>query len=170
MVAMHSKWLALAVGVTIALPSAHAIADMYRWVDAKGVVNYSNVPPPANANARRIADAEPAVSVIPLPVRPPEAQREAKEAALARKIERLEDELAELRRAAIQRSAYVSYAAPPMVSYADDSAAIAYPLLVYPSPIRTGKPVHPRFRPGHVKHPVALPHGARRGFSARRGR
>jgi len=170
MASAHSRCLALLFGLTVPLAGGGAIADMYRWVDAKGVVNYSNIPPPAKANAKRIADTEPTVSVIPLPERPPAVQREANEAALVRRIEQLEDELAQLRRAAAQPPAYARYAAPPMVGYAEYSWPIAYPVPVYPWPIRPGKSHHAGFRAGPFKHPVAVHRGARHGFNVRIGR
>lgn len=43
-------WRLLAVILAIA-PTAHA--ETYKWVDEKGVVNYSNTPPPAAAKAAR---------------------------------------------------------------------------------------------------------------------
>lgn len=146
------------------------MADMYRWVDAKGVVNYSNVPPPATTGATRIADTEPTVSVIPPRERTPESQaaREAREAALVRRIGQLEDEIAQLKRAAAQPPVYAAYPVPPAATYAEYAWPIAYP--VYPWPIRPGRPHYPGFRPGHGKHPVAVPHGARGGIAVRIGR
>src|SRR4051812_34211334 len=41
-------WRLLALTVAL-LPAAHA--ETYKWVDARGVVNYSNTPPPAAAKA-----------------------------------------------------------------------------------------------------------------------
>jgi hypothetical protein len=144
---------------------------MYRWVDADGVVNYSNIPPPAQAKAKRIAESEPTVSVIPPRERGPETQaaRDAREAALIRRIEQLEDDLAQLRRGAIQSPAYVSYPAPPAIGYADYGygASFVYPVPVYPWAIRPAKPHPPRFRPGH---PAVAPHGAPRGLTVRMGR
>ncbi|HEX9397844.1 MAG TPA: DUF4124 domain-containing protein [Burkholderiales bacterium] len=47
-------WRLLALALTL-IPVAHA--ETYRWVDDKGVVTYSNTPPPAAAkSARTVAD------------------------------------------------------------------------------------------------------------------
>ncbi|MCL4801508.1 MAG: DUF4124 domain-containing protein [Burkholderiales bacterium] len=174
------------VALALALPAGSSAADMYRWVDQRGVVNYSNVPPPAPVRATRIADAEPTVSVIPPPARPPEARRAAREAALERRIEQLEDELAQLRRAA-SAPAYLPYPAAPAVTYADYGAALVYPVPVWPAGV---KPLPPRSRFGHVRghegfgagfkarfkagpkpsHRIAGPHSVRSGLSVRIGR
>src|SRR5256885_15764029 len=37
----------LVIGLLLGAPLAHA--DTYKWVDANGVVNYSNAPPPESA-------------------------------------------------------------------------------------------------------------------------
>jgi len=42
--------------VLIALSAPLAHAETYKWVDAKGVVNYSNTPPPNAANAATVPD------------------------------------------------------------------------------------------------------------------
>jgi hypothetical protein len=57
----------------VTLPSASALllllaalpagAETYKWVDAKGVVNYSSTPPPADAGKPRLIEER--VSVIP---------------------------------------------------------------------------------------------------------
>jgi hypothetical protein len=164
--------LAGLVGVALGLAVAPAFADLYRWVDARGVVNYSNVAPHA-VQARRIAETEPTVSVIPPPERRPELQQSQREAALQRRIEQLEIELAELRRANAAVVAYPYPAPVPAVTY---SAPVVYPYPVYSWPIRGThgghrfKPRHPgygsRWRPGG-RPPVAAPHGGRSGLTVR---
>src|SRR5262245_47137665 len=42
----------LVLGLILAVVSASAAAQVYRWVDAKGTVHYSNEKPPAEVNAR----------------------------------------------------------------------------------------------------------------------
>jgi len=170
----------------LTLVAAPALADMYRWVDAKGVVNYSNVPPPAGTTAKRIAETEPTVSVIPPPENRAEQQQAAREAALLRRIEQLEDELAALRTAAAQAAAYTYPIPAPAVTY---SAPVVYPYAFYPWPIvRAGKghvffKSGPRHGFGHgIKNPhsgfvssrvrggtpsVAVPRGGRSGLTVR---
>src|SRR5437667_8926308 len=45
---------ALVLIALLVAPLAHA--ETYKWVDAKGVVNYSNTPPPNAANAATVPD------------------------------------------------------------------------------------------------------------------
>ena len=45
---------ALLAALALSVPLAHA--DTYKWVDAKGVVNYSNTPPPSAARAQPVED------------------------------------------------------------------------------------------------------------------
>lgn len=161
----HQTFVLLLATGALALPGGAIAADMYRWVDERGVVNYSNLPPPATAKATRIADAEPTVSVIPPPARAPEARSAAAEAALLRRIEQLEDELAQLRRAAAPPPVYAAYPPAPAVTYAEYRAPIVYPVPVYTWPLRPAKPHHQWARGGHVHRPVAAPHTVRSGIS-----
>ena len=43
--------------------TAPAAAELYKWVDERGVTNYSNTPPPAAATANKLARVENKVSV-----------------------------------------------------------------------------------------------------------
>jgi Domain of unknown function (DUF4124) len=163
----RSVQLAMAASaVVLALAGGPAVADLYRWVDAKGVVNYSNVPPPQTVKAEQIPETQPTVSVIPPPEKPPEVKQTEREAALVRRIEQLESELAALRRAAATPVVY-SYPVPvsaPEVTYA---APIVYPYPLYPVQVyapgrahRFKPPGHPGMRahwgPG-VRAPVGVP-------------
>ena len=51
--------------ITVALP-ASAQSEIYRWVDARGVVNYANKPPAQGTQVTRIDTRESRVSVIPV--------------------------------------------------------------------------------------------------------
>ena len=164
--------LAGLVGVALALAVAPAFADLYRWVDARGVVNYSNVPP-QGVQAKQIAETEPTVSEIPLPEKQPEMQQAQREAALVRRVAQLEDELAALRRASAATVVY-GYPVPvPTVTY---STPVVYPYPIYPWPVhRAGggyrfKPRYPGSgsygRPGG-RPPVATPYGGRSGLTVR---
>ena len=145
--------LATTAGAVLVLAAAPAAADLYRWVDAKGVVNYSNVPPPQSVKAKRIAETEPTVSVIPPREDRAERLQAAREAALLRRIEQLEEELAALRSTPAAPTVVYTYPAP--------ATAVTYPTsYVYPYPVYArpfGKPgrVH-GFKPRH------------RGFGAHR--
>lgn len=157
-----------------ALAAGPAFADLYRWVDAKGVVNYSNIPPQGVA-AKRIAETEPTVSFIPPREKPPEVKQAARDAAMLRRIEQLEDELAALRRASASTAGY-AYPVPALLPALTYSVPVVYPFPIYSWPAhRLGK--GHRFKPGHPgfgsswrggsRPPVALPHGGRSGLTVR---
>lgn len=138
--------LTTAVAMSVlGLVAAPAMADMYRWVDAKGVVNYSNIPPPADANAKRIAETEPTVSVIPPPEKNAEQLQAAREAALLRRIEQLEDELAALRTTAAAAATYPYPVPAPEVTY---GVPVVYPYAVWSWPIVKPGRGHGSFKPG----------------------
>jgi hypothetical protein len=160
--------------VLIVLASAPAAADLYRWVDARGVVNYSNVPP-QGVKAKQIAETQPTVSVIPPPEKPPEVQQAQREAALLRRIEQLEEELAALRRAPATTVVYVN-PAPAIAPEVTYSAPVVFPFPVFPwrgvkpgwvhrigpRPPGTGTNQRPGGRP-----PIATPFAARPGLTVR---
>ena len=129
------EWGGLAViGMAIGLGGAPARADMYRWVDARGVVNYSNIPPEDGVRATRIPDTQPTVSVIPPPDNQAELRRALREAALLRRIEQLEDEIAAVRQAPVT---VVAVPAPqPVVTYTGPAFIPWWPVSPWP-----GRPV-----------------------------
>jgi hypothetical protein len=75
----------------IALP---AWADVYRWVDEKGVVNYSNEPPPAGIQATKLDFAPPSERLVIQRVaqtsKPPRGLEYRKYAALRRGLKESE--------------------------------------------------------------------------------
>ena len=89
---------------TLAAPPL-ACADVYRWVDEKGVINLSNIPP---KNAKIVQRFESPVNPAPAVQRDPPVR--SREAELEARIERLERELEEARRASA-----MSVPAPPPV-------------------------------------------------------
>jgi hypothetical protein len=54
------RLLFMVAAVGASLPAA---AELYRWVDERGVTNYSNEPPPAAATARKLARVTDKISV-----------------------------------------------------------------------------------------------------------
>jgi len=46
----------------LAMAAPPVLAETYKWVDAKGVVNYSSTPPPASAKAQVVGER---ISVLP---------------------------------------------------------------------------------------------------------
>jgi hypothetical protein len=57
----------LVAGALLAV-CAVARADVYKWVDARGVTTYGNKPPPGARGLTRLGPADDRLSIIPLPV------------------------------------------------------------------------------------------------------
>lgn len=92
MKAFHpSPIAALAAGLLALLAPPAAGAELYKWIDDKGVVNYSSTPPPPGRATKEMPQNTPGVSVIPAPPAPPPAP--AKSAADQR-VDELERALA----------------------------------------------------------------------------
>ena len=87
---------ALALLAAAALPLA-APAATYRWVDDNGRVNYGDAPPPAARQVRQLDEAAGRVSTIEAV--PAEQLQRERERALQARVDRLERELDDLRRA-----------------------------------------------------------------------
>jgi hypothetical protein len=122
--------VALAVLGPLAQPAG---AQLYRWVDERGVVNYGDTPP---ANARQVTPLNPdksGVSVVPGLSRD-ELDRARKSAEQAR-IERLEREVKSLREEARSRPS----PAPPVAS---EPTTVYVP--VYEGPLRPPRPWPPK--------------------------
>lgn len=108
--------------VLLALAAAPAVpAEIYRWVDEKGVVNYGAKPPEGAKKVKQLDQDAVTVSTVPAPP-PPSAQRQRqRELALEARVERLERELYEFERARatvpIVMPAYPAYA-PAYPAYA----------------------------------------------------
>ena len=76
--------------------SSSVPAEVYKWVDDKGVTNYSSAPP-TTGKARKIDLQAASVSVYGAP--PAQQAARAPDAAMRARIERLENELLAERRA-----------------------------------------------------------------------
>lgn len=90
---VSSTIAALAWALGVGWPTG-TYAEIYKWVDEKGVTNYSSALP-ASGKARTLAPGAAAVSVYPAP---PPRDAERTDAAMQAKIERLENELLAERR------------------------------------------------------------------------
>ena len=91
-----SRSIAALVWVLGMTCSSATYAEIYKWVDEKGVTNYSSAPP-ATAKARSIDLQSATVSVYEAP--PPQQAARALDTAMRARIERLENELLAERRA-----------------------------------------------------------------------
>jgi hypothetical protein len=80
-----------------------AHAQVYKWVDDKGVVNYSSSPPPKGKSAVKLDEEKGRVTTIPAPVRNDGSS--AGDPALRQRVEQLEREAATQRQSAAQQDA-----------------------------------------------------------------
>lgn len=147
-------WLAVAA-------AGPASAELYKWVDEKGVVNYGDKPPAAARNVRALDDTNARLSVVP--GLPPETMQRERERAAESRVEQLERQLQESQArersasyAAAQAAAAASYAQPP------EPQVVLYPVVRPPRhvvpphrpPVR-GVPVD-RTRPQKVPPPAGM--------------
>lgn len=153
--------LALVTALAALAAPLAARADIYRWVDARGVVNYASTRPAGVKQVEKFTDETSRLSTVP-GVPADQLQRE-REQLLEARVRRLEQEAEDLRRAR---------ALPPPVTY---TAPLTYD---YPYSIGYGYgypyfgvPVYhrPRFRPGLYPTPLPHPGGMHAGASPRGG-
>jgi len=91
---------------------APAHADIYTWVDASGVTNVSNLPPPEGVQVTKILHGLPPEAAAREDAAR-DAARQAEAQALAERVRQLEDEIAA--RQAPPPVVYASPPAPPML-------------------------------------------------------
>jgi len=154
----------IACALALAAPLA-AEAELYRWVDDRGVVNYSNIAPKGVAKVTQL-EADSRVSTIPAPPQP-DLQRQ-RERWLEARVERLERELGALAPPAAAPPVVVIVPAAPAFTPAFAStfwwSSAAF---VQPFPVRPVFARHPHFPvrahfPAHANLPVR--HAPVRGF------
>lgn len=93
---MRHASIALLLGTALCAMAPAASAQMYRWVDENGVVNYGDRPPPARAKgARAVSENAGSLSVVP-GISKDEMQR-LRERDEQQRIQQLERENEELR-------------------------------------------------------------------------
>ena len=137
------------LAVLILAAALPAQAQVYKWVDAKGQVNYSNAPPPTAAGAAQ--PVEDKLSVIGMdPAVRAYAERRFAERARA-------DELDWQRRQALS----IQYSQQPAGGYSDSYTSSSY----YPG--YYGGAIRPAFRP-RVMHHAGGPRVSRHAHVARR--
>ena len=144
--------------LALAAPLA-AQAEIYRWVDDRGVVNYSSVKPEGVKKVAQIAEDSGRVSTVPGISQELVAQQRQLE--LEARIQRLELELYE-QRARDAMAAAQSYSAYPSPAYYSGYAGYpAYPLYGYG--FVAARPVFPRHVRAVVPH-APVRHAAMRGM------
>lgn len=136
----------LLIGLLGLVAPAVAGADVYKWIDERGIVNYGDRPPPLNAKGVRSLDLDlDGVTVIP---GIPKAELEKlRERELERRLRQLEAEVEEL------RAREAAQAAAPVVS-PPEPRHYGYPVFwvgrSWKGRAETGRahrPVHPIVRP-----------------------
>lgn len=149
------------------LAAVPAYAELFKWIDERGVTNYSNQPPDDPTAAKKLTTVEDRVSVYT----PDQALLEAVEASrqqrnnrtVAGKIESLERQLEEERRARQYAAADVQAARDPFYS--------GYPYVPVPVfvPVRSrhlSSIAQARLAPGTLAGNVVGMHGFSAGNSA----
>jgi hypothetical protein len=119
-----------------------ALAQVYKWVDENGVVNYGDKAPPGSKNARPFAEGSGSVSVVPgIPKEELERLRKQDEQRRVQQLEREVDELRARERArenAVPETVYTEVYVP----------AYGYP----PRPPRPPGAGRPGYRPEQPIH------------------
>jgi len=138
-------------------------AEIYKWKDEKGVVHYSNTPPPQGTDATVLDENKGKVSVVPGYKAPDGAAPSGSDAALQDRVRRLERQLEQERQSqsAASQSEADAYArwradclAQRRTDCDDPNAAVTpvyggYPVppVVRPPPVSPGRPGAPSSAP-----------------------
>jgi len=148
------------------VPADATAAEIFKWKDEKGVVHYSNSPPPQGTDATVLDEAKSKVSVVPGYKPPDGAPVPSGDPALQDRVRRLERELEQERQSQSaatqsQADAYERWRAECLAQRGTDcdnpNAAVA--------PIYGGYPAPPVIRPpGRPIRPTA-PSGAPPGYT-----
>jgi hypothetical protein len=155
---------ALLAAVACVAAGAADASEIYKWTDEKGVVHYSNTPPPKGASATVLDESKGKVSVVPAYKPPDGAAASGNDPALQDRVRRLERELEQERRsqsaaAQSQTDAYDQWRADCLAQRrtdCDDPNAAAAPVYSgYPAP----PVVRPPGRPINPGNPVVAPPG-----------
>ncbi len=96
-------FLAALVSAVMVVGAAHA--QVYKWVDDKGVVNYSSSPPPKGKGVVKLDEDNGRVTTIPAPEVRRNDPAAAADPALRRRVDQLEREAAAQRQSAGQQEA-----------------------------------------------------------------
>jgi hypothetical protein len=148
---MHPPLLAATLAAALlALPLA-APGATYRWIDDRGVVNYGNAPPPAARQVRQLDEEAGRVSTIQAV--PREQLQHERERVLEARIDRLERELDDARRAAAAVPTTLPVRVPvPVAGFAPSWFAVGTPQIFrsgrHPPPFRVIGGPRPSPHPG----------------------
>ncbi len=104
---MSIRNLAGCLTAALALVVTTAHADIYTWIDKKGLTNVSNLPPPEDAKVTNVQRAAPKDAAREAAAR--EALRQAEVRVLNEKVQQLQDQVEQARR----DPPVLAYAPPP---------------------------------------------------------
>jgi len=156
--------LLLATAAFSAVSAGVTAAEIFKWKDEKGVVHYSNSPPPQGTNATVLDENKSKVSVVPGYKAPDGVPAPGGDAALQDRVRRLERELEQERQSQSaatqsQAEAYEKWRAECLAqrgTNCDDPNAATVPVYGgYPVP----PVVRPPGRPGRPSAPSGAPPG-----------
>ena len=148
--------VAILLPLLAAMPTGLA-AQVYKWTDEKGVVNYGDKPPPSRKSAQPLSENGGSVSVVPGMSR--DEMEQVRQRDMQRRVRQLEEEVDELRARAVARDTAVPYPVPadvyvPAYAYGYDYG-YGYgrrrpPIVGHPG----HRPEHPIATPAHRPKPV----------------
>ena len=174
---MHKLFIR-AFGIAAIVTSAAAHADIYTWVDAKGNVNLSNLPPPEGTQVTNVFREDPAVHARSEAARAASRAEELK--ALSERVTQLEQDLDTAKR---EPPAVAYVPSPPVVVAAPNPPVFAQAIVAPPTPPPAYAncndpwascffPGYPGFYPSGVvvlnATPAHGPHGHRRAVNDQR--
>jgi Domain of unknown function (DUF4124) len=93
MLAHAPSTFALVVATSLVSWDTIDAAEIYKWKDEKGIVHYSNTPPPQGSSATVLDESKGKVSVVPAYKPPSAAPGTGSDPALQDRVRRLEREL-----------------------------------------------------------------------------
>ena len=154
----------IAITLAVILAAAPASAQLYKWVDANGVTNYSNQPPPDRSAVKGLVKVEDNISVYSPDPGLIKAVEDARHNAnqqqpLRARVQALEDQLEAERRA---RQEQIAAANARAAAYEKCLAAgrtdcnALYGIEPYDPPV-VFVPVHPRRPAPHVRQTLPKP-------------
>jgi hypothetical protein len=137
----------------LSMLSSGAPAQVYKWTDENGVVNYGDKPPASRKSAKPLPDNGGTVSVVPGISK--DEMQQIRERDMQRRVQQLEQEVDDLR--ARSRDAAVPYSVPAEVYVPAYAYGYDYGYWRRRPPIARH---HPGSRP---EHPHVTPHKPRSG-------
>lgn len=162
----HTLLSALALAIAATLPAV-AEAQVYRWTDERGGVNYGSKPPPSARNVTRLNEDSGNVSTVPgIPREEVDAMRDRAQQQRADRLERELDAERRANRAASgtfdERAWIERCRAERRVDCDDPSRGYLYDpgFAFYPQVVRPPRPLPPRPLPPQQQQPWPAPGGA----------